>query len=90
MGHNEESRTKLEQRRFKAAKLFTKGINLAEITRQLKVDPSNVSRWHQEWKKHGILGLKSKGKPGPESKLTENDLKNIKIALLKNSTVFGF
>jgi len=90
MGYNEEKREKLEQRRLKAAKLFEKGVTLADIAHKLKVDPSNVSRWYAKWKKHGIAGLKSKGKPGPESKLTPTDINNIQKSLLKSPTEFGF
>jgi transposase len=84
------SRKKREQKRLKAAKLFKKNVPQAEIARKLKVTPAAVNYWRIDWKKHGVEGLKSKGHPGFESKLTKDDRKAFKRAILKGPLAYGY
>ncbi|MBU4000280.1 winged helix-turn-helix domain-containing protein [Patescibacteria group bacterium] len=84
------SRKKREKTRLKAAKLFKKKKLQAEIARRFKVTPAAVNYWHKAWEKQGIKGLKSKGHPGFESKLTEEKRILFKKAILKGPEEYGF
>ena len=84
------SREQREKTRFKAARLFKKNIPQAAIARKLKVTPAAVNYWHIAWEKHGKEGLKSKGHPGFESRLTDVKRSVFKRAVLKGPLDYGF
>lgn len=85
------SRQELEKRRLKAAKFFEKGItNRSEVARICDVSHEAVRLWYINWKKKGLEGLKSKGKPGPKPKLTEEKKEKIIKALLKGPQALGW
>jgi transposase len=83
-------RKKKEKIRFKAAKLFERNISQAEVARKFKVTPAAVNYWHKAWEKHSIKGLKSKGHPGFESKLTDEKRILFKKAILKGPLAYGY
>lgn len=85
-----ESREAREKRRFKAATLFKKGIHQAEVARRFDVTPAAVHGWYHVWEKQGIKGLRSKGHPGFPSRLTEQDRKKCRAAILKGARYFGY
>jgi transposase len=84
------SRKKREAKRLRAAKLFEKKVPQAEIARKFKVTPAAVNYWHIAWKADKKNGLKSKGHPGFESKLTDEDRKAFKQAILKGPLAYGY
>lgn len=84
------ARKKREKIRLKAAKLFEKNKSQAEVARKFKVTPAAVNYWHKAWEKLGIKGLKSKGHPGFESKLTEEKRVLFKKAILKGPEAYGY
>ena len=84
------SREKRENVRLKAGKMFKRGIIQAEVARRCKVTPAAVNYWSKAWKKRGKEGLKSKGHPGFESKLTEEKRRLFKRAVLKGPLFYGF
>ena len=85
-----ESREAKEKRRFKASKLFERGIRQAEVARRLGVTPAAVHGWFHVWKRQGIRGLRSKGPPGFPSRLTEQDRRTCRVAILKGARKFGY
>jgi transposase len=84
------ARKRLERRRLKAGKLFGKGTTQAEAARLLRVTPAAVNQWRRVWQRHGMDGLKSKGRPGPVTALTPVKARRIKAALLKGPRAFGY
>lgn len=84
------SRKDKEARRFKAGKMFQKGISQADIARKLKVTPAAVKYWHDAWEKRGMEGLKSKGHPGFVSRLTEKNRKKLKRIILRGAAKYGY
>lgn len=84
------SRQELEKRRLRAVKFFRQGKIDAEIKRILGVSHEAVRLWRLNWKEKGIEGLKSKGKPGPKPRLTEEKKEKVKEALLKGPQAFGW
>lgn len=75
---------------MRAGKLFQKGCSQADIARILRVTPAAVNQWRIVWKKHGVSGLKSKGRPGPSSALTKEKAEKLKRAILKGPRAFGY
>lgn len=63
----------LENRRFKAMKLFGKNLNNSEIGRRLKVSNQTISRWRAEHQKGGNVALRSAGRAGRLPCLDEAD-----------------
>lgn len=84
------SREAKEQRRFKAAQLFKKGIRQAEVARRLGVTPAAAHGWYHTWKEHGMRGLRSRGVPGFPSSLTEQHRRKLKTAILHGARTFGY
>jgi transposase-like protein len=73
----------LEQRRLQVVRLYRKGQTQYQIAKQLGVSFEAVSNWVELYKKRGLNGLKSRGKPRPQTKTggerqTENQIGNIK------------
>lgn len=85
-----ESRESKEERRFKAAQLFKKGVHQAEVARRLGVTPAAVHGWYHTWQTEGTKGLRSKGRPGFPSRLTEQDRRKCRSAIFKGARKFGF
>lgn len=79
----------MERRRFKAGKLFTKGIQQAEVARRLKVSRAAVHYWYITWQKKGKDGLRS-NRPGPKPRLTEERLARVKKALVRGPLAAGY
>lgn len=84
------SRKQLEERRMRAAELFAGGTSQAEVARQLGVSAQSAHRWHKAWESGGKAALKSQGKPGPEPRLDQEDLKRLQQVLLDGPEQFGF
>lgn len=84
------SREQREKIRFRAGKLFEKGISQSDIAKKFRVTPAAVSYWHQAWKRQGKAGLKSKGKPGFPSRLTLEKRKIFRAAILKGPQKYAF
>lgn len=87
---SQQDRDRLEKRRLKAVRLFEKGKTQSEAARELNVSCEAARQWQNAWKKHGLKGLKSKGKPGPKPKLTSSKLKKVEQSLLKGPRSFGY
>lgn len=84
------SREKREKIRFKAGKLFQKGVSQADVARKLKVSTAAANYWYKAWDKNGMQGLESKGHPGFESDLDVQDRKAFKKAILEGPLKHGF
>lgn len=80
---------KLEQRRFKAEKLFARNIHQAEVARRLRVSRAAAHYWYITWKKKGKDGLRRK-QPGPKPRLTEKKLAVLSQALLAGPLAAGY
>ena len=80
----------LERRRLQAAKLFERGKSQAEVARRLGVSREAARKWHRSWNKRGAAGLKSKGKVGRPSKLSDRQKTKVEKVLLKGPRAFGY
>lgn len=89
-GRPKGSRTDLEAKRMKGAKMLDKGMPPAEVARRLGVTPSAVSHWKRDMRERGgAKGLKSKGKPGPQARMTPQVIEQARRALLKGPRANG-
>lgn len=84
------SREGREKARVAAGKLFRKGISQAEVARRFGATRTAALYWYRAWERDGVNGLKSKGKPGFPSRLTENKRRIFKRAIEEGPEHYGF
>jgi len=80
----------LERRRFRAARLWQKGLRQAEVARRVGVHRQSVSRWAQQWTASGRAGLKKAGRAGRQSRLSAADLGRLEQALKQGPEALGY
>lgn len=80
----------LERRRKRAAAFFEKGLQQAEVMRELKVSRQSVSRWFKQWKKGGKSGLKGAGRAGRKPRIGKLELRKVEKVLRKGARAHGF
>src|SRR5215469_1335598 len=80
----------LEKRRFRAVKLFNKGLNSSEIGRRLKVSNQTVSRWRQEHQAGGDAALRGAGRAGRLPCLNEADKARLVELLHQGPEALGY
>jgi len=72
----------LQQRRFRAAKLFHRGFSKSAVAQRLGVSAQSTSRWYTAWQAAGIAGLKKAGRAGRKSRLDSDQIHRLEHALL--------
>jgi transposase len=77
-------------RRLEAGALFEQGKTRAEVAQFLGVSWKAAHGWFKDWEQGGIDSLASKGKPGPASKFTEEDLRILREHLVKGAVAHGY
>jgi transposase len=80
----------LEQRRFRAAKLFDQGASQAEVARQTGVSRESARRWFEQWQKAGKAGLKQAGRAGRKPRLQPEQLDALRRGLKEGPEVLGY
>ncbi len=80
----------LEQRRKDAAVLLRKGLNQADVARQIGVSEMSVSRWAQTLKRNGLIGLRSAGRTGRKPRLDDRQKNQIRRVLLEGPEAHGY
>lgn len=91
MKHAPSPRTKeFEKRRLKAAKFFEEGKTQSWVATHFLVSRPAVHGWYWSWKKNGYDGLKSKGRSGAPTKLTDKQLEKVEKELLKGPIAQGY
>jgi len=76
--------------RMQAGQLFAAGRTQAQVARSLGVARQNVSRWHGQWRKGGLEGLRSTGPTGYAPRLSDQQLHLIDQALRQGARANGF
>lgn len=74
----------LERRRMKAATLFARGMQPAEVARQCRVSCQSATRWLASWKKGGATALKKAPRAGRPPRLSADDFARLKSLLAKS------
>src|SRR5262245_4840665 len=80
----------LERRRFKAFALLSKGLNEAEVARQVGVRRQSVNRWAKAIVEQGREGLKQAGRAGRKSRVSEEELKQLEDKLKRGAEAAGY
>jgi len=80
----------LEQRRFRAAKLFNQGVSQAEVARQTGVSRESARRWYVQWQRGGKAGLKQAGRAGRKPRLQPAQLESLRRGLKEGPEVLGY
>ena len=80
----------MEKRRRQAAKMFGRGLPVAEVARRTQVARQVAYRWHQAWVEGGEAALASKGSAGPKSRLSPAQQQLIVEALLRGPAAHGY
>ena len=80
----------LQQRRYRAAKLFERGYSKSEVAQRLSVSAQSTSRWYAAWQADGIDGLKKAGRAGRKSRLDSDQIHQLEQALLQGPQVLGY
>jgi transposase len=83
-------RQAFERIRLQAGALFAAGRSQTEVAHQLGVSRQNVSRWHTRWRAGGQDALRSAGPTGCASRLSDQQLHDLKQALRQGAHVHGF
>jgi transposase len=80
----------LERRRLNASRLFEDGVSQVSISKKFNVSRAAVCQWYAMWKKDKQKGLRSRGLPGFDSKLTEEKKKKLKTIILAGPIKSGY
>lgn len=80
----------LEARRRLAVQRVLEGESQIAVAASLKVSAKSVNNWVAAFRLHGEDGLKARKPPGPASKLTPEQEREVCSWLLRDATDFGF
>ena len=81
---------RMEQRRFRAARLFKAGRKQAEVAKELRVSRQSVSRWFSRFRRGGAKRLKGAGRAGRKPKLEAKQLIRLDVELRRGAKAHGF
>ena len=84
------SRQELERRRLAAGEDLKAGMKQADIALKYNVHPSSVSRWNNEFQKHGKEGLRRKKAPGAKSKLSKEQQETLRGIIFQGATTYEY
>lgn len=80
----------LEQRRMKAARMFSRGKSQAEVARVLGVSRQSASVWYARWQEDGSKGLKAAGRAGRKPRITPEQKARVERQLARGPRAFGY
>lgn len=87
---NKRDHQQMEKRRRRAAKMFGRGLPVAEVAQRCQVARQVAYRWHEAWIDGGEAALTSKGSAGPKSRLTSEQKQQVVDALLQGPATQGY
>jgi transposase len=81
---------KLEERRFRAARLLQQGVSQAQVARRVGAHRQSVGRWAQQLAEGGRRALKKAGRAGRKPRLKTADLRRIEQGLKRGPQALGY
>lgn len=84
------TREQMEQRRLKAAELFTAGYNQNQAALALGVNRCSTCRWFNHWKKEGGNALKIQKGVVSRKKLNKEQIKELENILISGASEYGY
>ena len=70
--------------------MFRSGRTQADVARRFKVSRAAAHKWYGAWEKKGLEGLKSRGNPGKDPRLTSQDISAVRRAILRGPRNAGY
>jgi transposase len=89
-GLTAEGRSRREQVRLQAAKMFAEDADARRIAGLLRVSTKSVYQWRRAWRAGGDAALASKGPGGNACKLDKDQLARLSAALDAGPAVCGW
>ncbi len=89
-GLNQAGRARRERVRLQAADLFAQGMSAGDVARLLEVSPKSARQWRRAWAAFGTEALASKGAPGPDPALSDEQLARLKARLEQGPAAAGY
>jgi transposase len=89
-GLTAEGRSRREQVRLQAAKMFAEDADARQIAGSLRVSTKSVYQWRRAWRAGGDTALASKGPGGNACKLDKDQLARLGVALDAGPAVYGW
>jgi transposase len=89
-GLTAEGRSRREQVRLQAAKMFAEDAGARQIARSLRISTKSVYQWRRAWRAGGEEALASKGPGGNACKLDEDQLARLGAALDAGPAAYGW
>lgn len=80
----------MEKRRMEGLRLLRQGLNQNQVATRLGVTRGAVNHWVKAYENGGKKALKAKPRPGAPRKLTEDQLRHLRKALVKGADAHGF
>ena len=84
------SAKELERVRLIAGRMFALEKSTREISATLGVDDQTVRAWRRAWRNKGSDGLRARPHPGPPSRLTSEQQRQLVGMLAKEPAAYGF
>jgi transposase-like protein len=88
-GYTPAGQQRRERLRLEAAERFTRGDDIEEIARDLRVTSGSVRRWRRAWRDGGPEALRSRG-PVSRERLSPQQWARLEAELRKGPLAHGF
>jgi transposase len=89
-GLTAEGRSRREQVRLQAAKMFAEDADARQIAGSLRVSTKSVYQWRRAWRAGGERALASRGPGGNACRLDKDQLARLGAALDAGPAVYGW
>jgi transposase len=89
-GLDEAARARREQVRLRAAQLFAQGVSAVDVAALLEVSAKAAYQWRRAWVACGPQALVSKGAPGPDPALSDEQLARLNARLQQGPAAAGY
>ncbi|MGW3467854.1 helix-turn-helix domain-containing protein [Saccharopolyspora sp. NPDC000995] len=89
-GTGPTARARREQVRRQAAEMFQAGASPPEVARSLEISEKSARAWRRAWTAGGVEALASKGRPGPKTKLNQQQIARLEQALRDGPAAAGW
>ncbi|WP_204299957.1 helix-turn-helix domain-containing protein [Actinoplanes campanulatus] len=89
-GVGPQQRTRREQVRRQAARMFAAGMSAPQVAAELEISTKSAYAWRRAWKAGGEQALASKGAPGPDPVLSEAQVQKLIAKLDQGPAAAGW
>ncbi|QVL33783.1 transposase [Telmatocola sphagniphila] len=83
-------RNEQENRRRLGVQLVLEGHTIQKVAKMIKINSRSLDNWLAWHRARGEEGLKADKHPGPKSKMTQEQIQEVRSWLLRDAREFGF